>query len=530
MRELRHTSRHVRALAIGAALAIPLGGAASIALSGVASAQVVTPTLTGKDIHVTEGPSGTVGIADLSPELFFVLSNITVSWGDGSSLDTTAALVGNHVRGAHTYAEAGSYTVTVNADATAVPQGPQGDGPGSVIELDTTHLSTTLTATVDEAHVNLFGEQEQIAPGGAFDGTVADGDDHNAAAHFSDFSAVIDWGDGSTPQACTACVVPTGGNEFGVDASHQYASAGLYRVHTQVQDGGADVREHPVSTLIAVPITASSVSATEGTAFNGTVGSLLLSRQLDIASVKVPTPTFDTATIDWGDGSSTTGGTVAEDGTVSGSHTYAEEGTYTITLTGGGGPEVAKTKPAPADQATNTVTVSDASLTGTAAQAGAYSATQGQSFTAVLANVVDNAASGKSGDISATIDWGDGSTSNATLSNAAAASVSARVAGGGQNAGGTHTYTSGGTKNGVVHFVDLGGSKANVPFSVNVTASQVQGITSTPTPAPGSGGNTGSGPGAITTPNTGSDLPISTAALLIASGGSLLFVGRRRRS
>jgi hypothetical protein len=74
---------------------------------------------------------------------------------------------------------------------------------------------------------------------------------------------------------------------------------------------------------LPVVATGSAVSAAEGSVFSGVV-----------ATGTDPSTTGLTATIDWGDGSATSSGTVVKTGetfTVSGNHTYADDGSYTVT-------------------------------------------------------------------------------------------------------------------------------------------------------------------------------------------------------
>src|SRR6202011_4071197 len=79
----------------------------------------------------------------------------------------------------------------------------------------------------------------------------------------------------------------------------------------------------------AISAQGTTFSATEGASFSGTVATFTDPDANAIASDY-------SATVDWGDGSSspgTVGGPTGGPFTVSGSHTYAEEGTYTVTVT-----------------------------------------------------------------------------------------------------------------------------------------------------------------------------------------------------
>src|SRR5262249_29976514 len=67
---------------------------------------------------------------------------------------------------------------------------------------------------------------------------VATFTDANSQAKAGDFSARIDWGDGSSSSGSIA-KDKNGG--FDVVGSHHYAAPGAYVVHVQIQDAGADV-------------------------------------------------------------------------------------------------------------------------------------------------------------------------------------------------------------------------------------------------------------------------------------------------
>jgi hypothetical protein len=351
-----------------------------------------------------------------------------------------------------------------------------------------------------------------VLPGGAFTGQVAHGTDaYPGGVPLGDFTAVVNWGDGTAATTCTSCVTATGG-DFMVAGTHQYAKAGYYWVETSVTDGTTDI--YPGGeTLIIVPIVAEPFVSGEGAAFNGEIGTVLHFTQEELAKQKLASLSV---TVNWGDGSDPTSGVLGTSvggvSTVSGSHTYGDEGTYTITLSTPQtglislhSAKVAKVAPKVTSTlwiATASVSVADAPITASSVSS-SLTGTAGTPFSGVIAHVVDSASNGLMSDLSAVIDWGDGTTSAGTLTPSGS---------GGYDISGTHTYTTTGPKLGVVKVVDIGGSKSQAPFSVTVggASSGVQGIIGVP--------NTGGG-----------ELPLGPGLLLVAAGGALFTVGRLRR-
>lgn len=146
------------------------------------------------------------------------------------------------------------------------------------------------------------------------------------------------------------------------------------------------------------------------------------------------TTTKDTATIDWGDGSPTTSGVVApattDNGsyTVSATHTYREEGKYTVKVT-----VIDADNPSNTGTGTATATVADAALTSSSATP----ATSTQSFNGPAAASTDANSFATSADFTATVNWGDSSTSAGTISGGPGS--------GPYTVSGTHTYSTTGT-------------------------------------------------------------------------------------
>src|SRR5438105_208874 len=139
-------------------------------------------------------------------------------------------------------------------------------------------------------------------------------------------------------------------------------------------------------------------------------------------------------------------------GNAPGTHTYAEEGTYpvSVTLTDDGGSTATFT---------GTETVGDAALTGSsAATAGGTEAAANSSILSAAAFTDLNLAAGP-GDFTATINWGDSSTSSGTVSGS----------GGSFSVASTHTYAEEGNYPISIAVTDAGGQTATITGTATVS-------------------------------------------------------------
>jgi hypothetical protein len=135
-----------------------------------------------------------------------------------------------------------------------------------------------------------------------------------------------------------------------------------------------------------------------------------------------------TATINWGDGTTTTGAVSGSNGTftVKGGHTYANEGSFPLGVT-------------ITDRANNTsltpggtVAVADGDVL--SARGVTFRASAGQAFSGRVATFTDRDTHNVASDFNATINWGDGTTSAGVITDSRGTiSVS-----------GTHTYATAG--------------------------------------------------------------------------------------
>ena len=140
----------------------------------------------------------------------------TIDWGDGSPTSTAPVSPGG-IHGSHTYADEGSFPITV-----------------VVHDLDGA-VTIAGSATVADALLTAAPSSLTVPRKTPFTRTVASFTDGNPGADASDFSASIHWGDGAV-SAATIRALRGGG--FAVDGSHAYRSKGSYRLAVHIVDEG----------------------------------------------------------------------------------------------------------------------------------------------------------------------------------------------------------------------------------------------------------------------------------------------------
>ncbi len=243
----------------------------------------------------------------------------TIAWGDGQTSQGSISVPNaNSVTGSHTYSEEGAYTVTVTVT----------DSTGA------TASGTASTGAADAA-LTVSGASVTAVEGAGFSGTLASFTDADPNAAVSDYSATINWGD----QTSSAGTVTANGNGgFVVSGNHVYAEEGSYTATVAISDaGGASASANSSATVADAAITltgAAGFREHHKSNFTATVATL--------ADADPGAVTTDYAgQISWGDGTTSTcpstmcSITVRTSGgfTVSGSHNYHNNGTYTVTIT-----------------------------------------------------------------------------------------------------------------------------------------------------------------------------------------------------
>ena len=286
----------------------------------------VTPT----NLTVQEGSSFDDVVAtftDANPDAQATDFVASVNWGDGSQ-DTNVPAESNYPNGfaiadTHSYAMAGTYSVTVTVTDTNVLSGTP-----------TQSCSVTSTAEVDDAPLTAAGVTGLFAKAGGdpFQGVVATFTDANPGAQKQDFVATIDWGDQSQTQGVVD-VAPGGG--FEVEGSHAYATPGGYVVNVTIDDVAVQDGTQGSSANAYSPMDVMGISANDFAAIAGQpTGNLTIGQVADPADSNAANDLE--VTISWGDGASTPA-TLQQnsDGTfnVIGAHTYALPGDYPVQIT-----------------------------------------------------------------------------------------------------------------------------------------------------------------------------------------------------
>jgi hypothetical protein len=364
--------------------------------------------------------------------------SVEIDWGDGSVSAGTvsfSASAGNFtVVGGHTYSEGGRQPITVMLNHDSLSSDPAVLA-SAIVTVPPVTPTGSATFTASE---NLLSADQPVAtftdPGGA----------HAT----SEYSAMIDWGDGSTADTGTI-TFNTNTGVFTVSGQHMYAEEGSYSLTVVVDHGQA-----PASTVTSAAAVADlAVLATGGATLAAqefrSFGPQMLAVFTDPAGNELAGDY--SAAINWGDGTSSPGTIVPNaDGrafSVLGSHTFTQLGSQTVSV-------IIHHDSVPDTTVQDTVNVGLPSIALSASPLTWRAWTPLEAPDDALATIsfVDNTTT-------VTIDWGDGTTSPGN--------VIPYVMGGLGAALGSHTWTETGHFNVTVNVND-GPDHASASFPMTI--------------------------------------------------------------
>jgi streptogramin lyase len=246
----------------------------------------------------------------------------TIDFGDGQTASGTATSSdGMYTIPANvTYDEIGTYATSVTVVS----------GGNSVTMNGTAVVTSGDTETVVGNGIDLTGSQNvPLAPNRTIEGSPV-----LAVATFSgpvaEYSAVITWGDNTTS---TGLIVDLGGGMYAVvvEESKVYAADGTYNGSVTISGGPNELTVGFIAEISDTPLATSNgvqLQGLQGRHFNGTVATF----SDDINSQT----SWFIATINWGDGGTSTGIVVADSSNpgsyiVIGQHHYkGKKATYTV--------------------------------------------------------------------------------------------------------------------------------------------------------------------------------------------------------
>ena len=282
---------------------------------------VANPIVTPEPSDEGEAVTASATFVDPGPDGF----TCTVDYGDGGGA-VAGAVVGNTCNGpSHSYGDDGTYTVTVAVS----------DDDGGADSASASHEVENVPPAVAAPTVSPEPSDEGSA-------VTASATFTDAGASDGPFTCTVDYGDGSGAAAGTVS-----NDDTCTGPPHTYADDGSYTVTVAVtdKDGGTGSAGSAHQVDNVDPTITVSTNSAEGCGDTADGGLVEVSADFTDpgfdSAVAGTVEDFDDSTIDWGDGT-VEAATVDETpgsagtpttGTISGSHTYASGGIYTVTLT-----------------------------------------------------------------------------------------------------------------------------------------------------------------------------------------------------
>jgi hypothetical protein len=176
------------------------------------------------------GNTVTIGITPSNPS--------PLSATEGAAIPTTT-FTGSGGAAPYTFTATGlpgGVTLTSGGTLSGTPA-DEGTFSATITATDAGGCSASIAYTINVADAALTGTPATIlfTPAMTFSGPVATLHDANTAAPAGDFTATIDWGDGTTT---AGAITANGGGNFTVSGTHVYSTNGPFTVTVVIHDAG----------------------------------------------------------------------------------------------------------------------------------------------------------------------------------------------------------------------------------------------------------------------------------------------------
>ena len=342
-------------------------------------------------------------------------------------------------------------TVATGTHPTAIATGDfLGNGQ---IDLAIANKSSGNASVLLHSSLSVTGESQSATEGTALTNVaVADFTDNESNAVAGDFTALVNWGDGTSPTSAT--IQSDGNGGFNVIGSHTYTNQGVYTMTITVSDSNNDSAQTTASSVVAdAPLTPAALTftPTAGSSFTGSVATFT-DADPNGPSKFQSNPYQYTAIIAWGDGHSSTGTITVSGSTfsVNGTHTYQTYGVFSahVTIQDTGGSSVG---------VTSTANVADAAI---AATGTSLTGTEGASLSRTIGTFTDANPFIAANAFTAAITWGDGNTGTGTVIKTGTGQFSITAA---------HTYSNAGSYTVGITVSDAGGSSSTTSTGVSLS-------------------------------------------------------------
>jgi uncharacterized repeat protein (TIGR01451 family) len=256
----------------------------------------------------------------------------TIDWGDGSTAapDVTGGAVVSEAGGGFVVTGTHAFTADSSDIPVTVRISDAHDGATATVQ-------STAIVTSSPFVISATGITETAVQGETFTASMATFTINDLNAVATDFMATIDWGDGSTaaPDVTGGTVVSEAGGGFVVVGTHAFTVASSdipITVRTSDAHDGATATVQSTAIVSPAPVEISAsgttVTGTQGRTFFEPVASFTITDPNAVAS-------DFTATIDWGDGATSSGSVAATNGgfQVIGSHIYSGVASHQVIIT-----------------------------------------------------------------------------------------------------------------------------------------------------------------------------------------------------